>query len=136
MPATIATTRPDCGANEVASTVTSAGPVTKTTSSATPSTANAVCRSPASSSRWAHRARTMVPTCGIAMPATTASRWGHGKDQPSVTATTIRLELSPKATVSTESTRVCPNRSVSRPWSTANPALPAMKAAVTWPARA
>ena len=70
------------------------------------------------------------------MPATTPSRCGQGKDQPSVTATTIRLEDTPKARVSTESTRVCPNRSVSRPWSTAKPALPAMKAAVTWPASA
>ena len=44
-PATSATTSPAWGAKDVARRVTSAGPVTNTTSSATPSTANAVCRS-------------------------------------------------------------------------------------------
>ncbi len=61
---------PEAGATWVASSVTSAGPMTKMSSSFTDSRANAVC-----SRRWSdptsalHRVRTMLPTEGIDAPA-------------------------------------------------------------------
>jgi hypothetical protein len=57
-----------------------------TASSATDSTANAVCFSRALGSRCVHRARTLDPIGGIATPATTAARCGHGADQSCTTA--------------------------------------------------
>ncbi len=87
VPTVTAATRPAWGAMAVARRVTSAGPVTNTTSSKTLSAANAVCRSLATGSRWAHRARTMVPICGIAAPASAAHTCGHGIAQSSTIET-------------------------------------------------
>ena len=109
--------------------------MTNTTSSATLSAANAVCRSLATGSRWAHRARTMVPICGIAAPARAAQTCGHGSAHSSTIAMIIRLVVSAKATVSTYSTLPWPNRSASRPCGIAKSALPTMYAADTCPAR-
>ena len=82
----------------VASRVTRAGPVTKTTSSATPSTAKAVCRSSGVVSRCAHRPRTIVPIWGIEAPASTAHRCGQTSAQPAVIETVIRLAEAAKTT--------------------------------------
>ncbi len=136
MPTPSATSSPVCGANEVDRKVTSAGPVTKTTSSATPSKAKAVCRSRGSVSRCAQRARTIAPTCGMAVPAAAAARCGHGRAQSRSTAVSITVVAATKATVSAYSTRVWPKRSASRPWRTANAAFPTTYAAETWPASA
>ncbi len=106
--------------------MTSAGPVTNTISSATPSAANAVCRSASSSSRWAQRLRTREPNGGIAAPATTANRCGTTSGQPSVIETIIAVVAMANSTASTHSTRGCPNRSTSRPCHTAATALPMM----------
>ncbi len=126
VPTVTAATRPACGANEVDRKVTSAGPVTNTTSSKTLSAANAVCRSLATGSRWAQRARTMVPIWGIAAPESAAQTCGHGVAQSSTIETIIRVVVSAKATASTYSTRPWPNRSASRPCGIAKTALPTM----------
>ena len=63
---------PATGCTAVASTVTMIGPVMKTTSSATASSANAVCTSRGESSTCAHRARTQLPIAGNPAPATAA----------------------------------------------------------------
>ena len=114
--------------------VTSAGPVTNTTSSATLSAAKAVWRSLGTGSRCAQRARTIVPICGIAAPARAAQTSAHGRAQSSTMATIIRVVVTAKAPASTYSTRRCPNRSVSRPCGMAKTALPMMYAADTCPA--
>ena len=79
------------GAKEVARKVTSAGPVTNTTSSATLSTANAVCRSLSEVSRCAQRARTMVPICGIEAPASAPHTCGQGSAHSWTIETIIRM---------------------------------------------
>ena len=57
-----ATISPAYGLTMVASTVTSAGPVTKITSSATDSKAKAVCSLAEPPCRWDQRARTIEPS--------------------------------------------------------------------------
>ena len=69
VPTATAITRPACGAQAVERNVTSAGPVTKTTSSATLSAAKAVCRSLWAERMYTQRPRTMAPICGIEAPA-------------------------------------------------------------------
>ena len=110
----MATATPAAGYTSVASTVTSAGPMTKMVSSATDSSANAVCSSGESPSSALQRARTMDPIDGMAAPArppvTTMTQTGA---RPSA------LPMSPavaaaKSTVSGRSTRRCPNRSARR----------------------
>ena len=81
MPRTTAAASPATGTHSVDSNATRVGPDMKTASSATDSTAKAVCFSRGSGSRCVHRARTLDPIGGIADPATTAARSGHGSDQ-------------------------------------------------------
>ena len=64
-----ATPMPEAGWTWVASRVTSTGPATKMTSSATDSSENAACSSGEPPSSALHRARTIEPSCGVAAPA-------------------------------------------------------------------
>ena len=126
MPTATAITRPACGAQAVERNVTSAGPVTKTTSSATLSAAKAVCRSLCAERMYTQRPRTMAPICGIEAPARTPHTCGQTSAHSWVIETIIRLLDSAKTTESAYSTRRCPNRSASRPCGMAKSALPTM----------
>ena len=77
-PVTIAAISPAAGSTVVASTVASGGPVRKTVSSTTASSANAVWRSAGASRTWVQRARTAAPTAGMVAPARAAKMWGSG----------------------------------------------------------
>ena len=70
--------------------VTSAGPVTKTTSSTTLSTANAVCRSRRPGAGRPSARAPSTPICGMAAPASAPRTWGRGSAQSSVIETIIR----------------------------------------------
>jgi hypothetical protein len=64
-----ATPTPEAGYTSVASNVTPAGPRMKHSSSATDSNENAACSLGDPASSTLHRARTMVPSAGMAEPA-------------------------------------------------------------------
>ena len=66
---TAATTTPEAGKTSVASSVTAAGPTMKHSSSATDSKENAACSRGEPASRTLQRARTIVPSDGMADPA-------------------------------------------------------------------
>src|SRR6201999_3693387 len=88
---TVATSSPANGRTSVASTVTTAGPSTNTTSSATDSNENAVCSCGLSASRLLHRARTIEPSDGIVAPLTMA---GMNKVQTGACRTTAAISTA------------------------------------------
>ncbi len=61
--------------------VTTTGPTTNTTSSRIASIENAVLSWVRSVTTWVHRARTMLPVCGVAAPASAAHTCTHGVAQ-------------------------------------------------------
>jgi hypothetical protein len=95
----------------------------KTVSSTTASKAKAVCRPCLSGTRYDQRARTHEPICGIAAPATAAHTCGHGGRTSASTVAIIATSPTANTATETGSTRLCPSRSISRAWSTANPAF-------------
>ena len=105
--------KPTGGASSVASSVTSGGPSTKTTSSATASKAKAVCRLSRSSSA-AQRARTIEPMLGAAAPVSAASRNQLHRGAPALTATTKATPDSARAAIAIRRTRPWPRRSMAR----------------------
>ena len=134
MVAASAEASPASGWTVVASVVTRAGPTMKTTSSTTDSNAKAVRRSPLSSTRCDQRERTDEPIWGSPAPATAANRCGHGAGRPASTEAIIPTSPREKRPAASGSTRLCPNRSMSRAWRTANEAFATRKAADTVPA--
>ncbi len=138
VPATLsaaATMIPAAGNTSVASSVTSAGPITKIISSATDSSAYAVGRPPARASRVLHRARTMEPSPGMVAPAAPPLA-------SSAQAGARTCAQSTKAAAATANrnawgirTRSWPSRSVSRAASGVQTAEPTAPAAATRPAR-
>jgi hypothetical protein len=118
----------------VASTVTMIGPSMKTASSATASSANAVCTSRSASSTCAHRARTELPIAGNPAPHTTARTYAVAIGQSASTAHISSDRPAPQIVTTSGSTRACPSRSRSRPWGIAKAACPISIAAETDPA--
>lgn len=97
----------------VASTVTTAGPMTKIVSSRTDSSENAVCSSGESPSSALQRARTIEPSDGMDAPASppVASIVHNGaRNSAQMMSSTV---AAAKKTASGLSTWRCPNRSAS-----------------------
>ncbi len=98
----------------MASSVTAAGPITKHSSSATDSNANAACKLGEPASRTLHRARTMVPSDGMAAPAIAPGTKYTQAGRPASTAA-IRATVATANTASSgSSTRRWPLVSTSR----------------------
>src|SRR6266566_194093 len=130
-----ATARPEAGYTSVANRVTSTGPATKITSSATDSSENAACSRDEPASSALHRARTIEPSCGVAAPATplaaTSAQAGARACAPAMSAAVAAANTS----ISGRSTARWPARSASRATSGDTSAYPAAPAAATTPAR-
>ena len=110
-----ATPTPAAGNTSVASSVTAAGPITKHTSSATDSKENAVCSRGEPASSALHRARTMVPSDGMAAPAITPGANQAQAGRPASTAATSAAVAAVNTASSGRSTRRWPRASTSRP---------------------
>ena len=111
--AAIATPTPAAGWTSVASSVTSAGPMTKIISSATDSREYAVCSRAGSPSSVLQRDLTIGPTDGMDAPASApVIRSVHNGARSSAQATNATV-LSANDAASGRSTRCWPNRSAS-----------------------
>lgn len=118
----------------VASTVTSAGPVTKITSSATDSNAKAVCILAEPPCSADHRARTIEPSDSEVAPTASpvAYRVHSGRSNPA--ASMSPASARPLTIAKGVMTRLWPNRSTSRPDSGAAMAKETLVMAATAPA--
>jgi hypothetical protein len=109
----MATATPAAGYTSVASSVTTAGPITKIVSSATDSSENAVCSSGESPSSALHRALTMEPIDGIDAPARPpVISSAHSGACSSAQPMSASVQAAKNAASGT-STRRCPSRSAS-----------------------
>ena len=111
---TAAVPTPAAGNASVASRVTAAGPTTKQNSSATDSKENAACSRGEPASRTLHRARTMVPSDGMAAPAIAPGRKNAQVGRCSSTVTIRAVVAAVKTASSGSSTRRWPVASTSR----------------------
>jgi hypothetical protein len=110
----VAVITPAAGCTSVASTVTTAGPTTKQTSSTTDSSAYAVPRAGSLPSSALHRARTIEPSDGMDPPATKAAASTAASGARSSAQATNTAVAVVNTAVDGRSTRRWPYRSASR----------------------
>ena len=77
---------------------------------------------PRSVSTCDQRARTDEPTCGTKAPATTAATYGDQAGHPSSTASISAVRATAQTEMPAASTRPCPSRSTSDPFTIASAA--------------
>jgi hypothetical protein len=94
-----------------------------TVSSRTASNANAVCTIGRSGTTYDHRARTHEPISGCAAPATNARAAAAGVPHAPSTAAIVSSSAPEDSSTLAGSSRLCPNRSTSRPCTIANSEL-------------
>ena len=124
------------GPASAASSATSAGAVITATSNTIDTSAYAVWRCSGSATRSPHSERIAAGTCGSAAPPTTAPAAMTVTGAPFSAATTTPVSATTCTTAAVRSTRVCPTRSISRPWATAPNAFARPNAPATRPASA
>jgi hypothetical protein len=105
-----------------------------TTSSRIASIENAVLSCERSRIAWDQRARTMLPVCGVASPATTTNTYAHGVAQSCSTARRKPAIPTAYPAPTPHSTEAWPMRSASRPCSGPNAAAARTYAAAVIPA--